>query len=157
MKRQHLIIIAVVVFALFACTCLGAVGLFVLWPSPDDPGSGGGSRYASDIDRLVGVWQCTSGNSNNPEGATYQFFTPDEGTTGSVYLTNDPDSGEEWIEAEYEFTPATGYLVLSPVSYGLWAVSSSYAVEFSGDDTLLMRSMDAGDEGERAARFERVE
>lgn len=180
MKRQYLIVIAVLVVALLACGCAGMVALITFWPTPDPrapedwsppevPDVRSGRLVAPDgpheqrndaelpadpKDLLPGVWVCAQGNSRIQYGSGFQFIAT-QGSAGTVYVTDDASSAD-WIEAEYELGSA-GYLVITPVSYDLWPVSSSYAVEFADPNTMWVRSMESGDEGDSPAGFVRVE
>lgn len=90
MKREHLIIIAVVIFVIAACG-FGVLGAVVLWPSepevlvenpPNSNGTGPG-QYIPPVgggnDEMfapaVGSWQCVQGSPNIREGSVLTFVS----------------------------------------------------------------------------------
>jgi hypothetical protein len=125
-------------------------------PEPIEPEQPAVTSTLTEIDLLPGVWQTVQGNDRQPYGSAYQFFPPTSGNGGGVYLADDPYAAENWIEAEYELG-AQGYLTISPVSYGLWAVSSSFAIQFPDMNTMYMWSLGVGDESMPAAILVRVQ
>jgi hypothetical protein len=125
-------------------------------PEPPQPEQPAATSTLSEIDLLPGVWQTVEGNARQPYGSAYQFFPPTTGTGGSLYLADDPSVAENWIEAEYELG-AQGYLTISPVNYGMWAISSSYVIQFADVNTMYIWSADTGDETMPPAIMVRVQ
>ena len=110
--------------------------------------SGGATRSGgtSPAEFIVGgVWVCIQESASQGYGSGYAFLAPTEGTAGPVYVTEDVRvESPEWIEAQYEIAD-NGYLLITPVSFGMWAVSSEYAVAFEqaeGYDVMYMWSLE---------------
>ncbi len=125
-------------------------------PEPPQPEQPAAISTLTEIDLLPGVWQTVEGNTRQPYGSAYQFFPPTTGTGGSLYLADDPSAVENWIEAEYELG-AQGYLTISPVNYGMWAISSSYVIQFADVNTMYIWSAETGDETMAPAIMVRVQ
>ena len=113
----------------------------------------------SEADLIVGLWVCVQGNTSQTTNSGYLFLAPEQGTVGSLYVTEDVTVEEpEWIEAEYELG-VDGYLVISPVSFGMWPVSTDYVIQFDqieGYDVMYMWSLDPDDEGDTGAVMAKV-
>ncbi len=115
MKREHLIIIAVVIFVLVACG-FGVLGAVVLWPTdvpetpplPDRPadnpgpyvppiGGGGDSAYYVAV---LGTWQCTEASPNIRAGSTLTFVDAPDDASRFAYWAPDAKS-KPLIEFRY--------------------------------------------------------
>lgn len=131
MKREHLIIIAVVIFVLVACG-FGVLGAVVLWPNDPEPPDGPivthpklppvvqnpqmpsyaqprvvgqaptPSRSQDPIDYLPGVWQCEQAGTQFKYKSALQFAQSSDGSSGLAYFTEDPYSDDEWVAYNYQ-------------------------------------------------------